>query len=69
MGSLGFKACATIFIMKALFWIGITVGGTGGGWIGAAMDHGNWMGGWSILLSAVGSLLGLWAAYKLYKNY
>lgn len=55
--------------MKTLIWIGITVGGTLGGWVGAAMDHGNWMGGWSILLGAVGSLAGLWVAYKAGRSY
>ena len=55
--------------MKLLIWIGITVGGTIGGWAGAAMEHGNWMGGWSILLGAIGSLLGLWLAYKIGQGY
>lgn len=50
-------------------WIGITVGGTVGGWLGAAMSHGNWLSAWSILLGAVGSLLGIWAAYKINQNY
>ena len=55
--------------MKLLIWIGITVGGGVGGWIGAAMTHGNWFSLASILLSAVGSLLGIWAAYKINQNY
>jgi hypothetical protein len=44
--------------------IGITVFGTLGGWLGAAMDHGNWFGGWSIILGAVCSFVGIWAGYK-----
>lgn len=55
--------------MKMLIFIGVTVGGTLGGWLGAAMDHGNWMGGWSILLSGVGSIAGIWVAYKINQNY
>lgn len=55
--------------MKALIWIGIAVGGTLGGWLGAILDHGNWLGGWSILLSGVGSLIGVWAGYKLAQNF
>ena len=55
--------------MKLLIWIGITVGGTVGGWLGAAADHGNWFGAWSILLGAVGSFIGVWAGYKIAQNY
>lgn len=44
--------------------IGITVFGTLGGWLGASFDHGNWLGGWSILLTAIGSFFGIWAGYK-----
>jgi len=51
--------------MKLMIYIGIAVGGTLGSWLGAAMDHGNWFGGWSILLGAVGSLAGIWVGYKL----
>jgi hypothetical protein len=55
--------------MKLLIWIGITVGGGLGSWLGAAMDHGNYFGALSILLGAVGSIAGLWAGYKIGKNY
>lgn len=45
--------------------IGVTIGGTVGGWLGAALlDHGNWLGGWSILLSTVGSFAGIWGGFK-----
>lgn len=50
--------------MKLMIFVGITVLGTVGGWLGAAMDHGNWLGGWSLLLGAVGSFAGVWAGYK-----
>lgn len=52
-----------------MIWIGITVGGGIGSWLGAAMSHGNWMSAGSILLGGVGSIAGLWAAYKFSKNY
>jgi uncharacterized membrane protein YeaQ/YmgE (transglycosylase-associated protein family) len=54
--------------MKALIWIGITIGGLLGGWLGAVMDHGNSLGALSILLGTVGSLIGIWAGYKLGKS-
>lgn len=53
--------------MKLMIWIGITVGGLVGGGIGALLDGG--LGGWSILFSTIGSLVGLWAGYKFAKAY
>ena len=50
--------------MKLMITTGIV-----GGWLGALMDGGNWLGGWSILLSGVGSLVGIWAGYKAGKYY
>lgn len=50
--------------MKLLIGIGIFLGGTLGGWLGSLMDHGNWFGGWSILLTAVGSFAGIWLGFK-----
>jgi hypothetical protein len=50
--------------MKLMITAGVFVGGTVGGYIGALADNGNWLGGWSILLSGVGSLAGIWVAYK-----
>ena len=50
--------------MKLMIFLGITVFGTLGGWLGAAMSHGNWLSGWSILLTAIGSFFGIWAGYK-----
>jgi hypothetical protein len=50
---------------KGLIWIGIFVGSTVGSWIGAALDHGNWFGGWSIGLGAIGAFAGIWIGYKI----
>ncbi len=50
-------------------WVSITIGGTIGGWVGAAMDHNNWFGLPSILLGGVGSILGIWAAYIINRDY
>jgi hypothetical protein len=50
--------------MKMMIWVGITLGGIIGGWIGSLLDHGNMLGAWSIILSVVGSLVGIWAAVK-----
>lgn len=55
--------------MKLMIWIGIIAGGVIGSIVGAALDHGNVMGMWSILLSTVGSLVGVWAGYKIGKMY
>lgn len=55
--------------MKKLVWLGMGIGGTLGGWLGAVADHGNWFGGWSILGTALGSFAGIWAAVKIAKNY
>ena len=50
--------------MKLSIIIGVTIFGTIGGWLGAAMDHGNWFGAASILIGTVGSFFGIWAGYK-----
>jgi uncharacterized membrane protein YeaQ/YmgE (transglycosylase-associated protein family) len=55
--------------MKLFIFIGITVGGILGGWLGAMMDGGNSFGGWSILLGTIGSFVGLWAGYKAGRNW
>lgn len=52
-----------------MIWLGITIGGTVGGWLGAALDHGNWFGAWSILLGALGSFAGLWLGFKIGRAY
>jgi uncharacterized protein YcfJ len=50
---------------KTYIWMGIFVGGIVGGVIGTWLDHGNGLGAWTILLSTVGSIVGIWAGYKL----
>lgn len=50
--------------MKLMIFLGVTVVGTIGGWIGALMSHGNWLSAPSILLSTIGSFAGIWAGYK-----
>jgi hypothetical protein len=55
--------------MKTMIWIGVAVGGTLGSWLGALMTHGNWMSAWSILLGTLGSIAGIWAGYKVGKEY
>ncbi|MDB5169483.1 MAG: hypothetical protein JWO41_839 [Candidatus Saccharibacteria bacterium] len=54
--------------MKFMILVGITIGGAVGGWLGALMSHGNYLSGWSILLSTVGSFAGIWAGYKAGQN-
>lgn len=39
------------------------------GWLGSLLDNGNWLGGWSIIFTTIGSFLGIWVGYKIYKNY
>jgi len=58
-----------ILDMKLMIWVGILAGGTIGGLIGAALDRGNMLGTWSIVLSTAGSLAGVWAGYKIGKAY
>ena len=49
---------------KTLIYIGLTVGGLIGGWLGSMMDHGNPFGAWGIILGTVGGLAGICAGYK-----
>jgi hypothetical protein len=55
--------------MKLMIFLGITIFGTLGGWIGALMDHGNWFGGYSIILSGIGSFVGIWVGYRIGTDY
>ena len=55
--------------MKLMIFLGVTVGATIGGGIGNLFDHQSFfsltnLGGWTILLSTVGSFVGIWAGYK-----
>ena len=51
--------------MKKFIYLGVTVGGLIGGWLGGLLDHGNYLGAWGIILSTLGSLAGIWAGYKV----
>jgi len=56
--------------MKLMIFLGVTIGAIIGGWLGAVLlDGGNWFGGWSVLLSGVGSFVGLWAGYRVGQNF
>lgn len=50
--------------MKGLISLGILIGGGVGGWLGSLADH-TGLGLWSVLGTLVGSLLGIWAGYKI----
>jgi hypothetical protein len=55
--------------MKLMIFLGITIFGTLGGWLGSMLDHTSGIGMWSLFLSTVGSLFGIWVGYKVAKNY
>jgi hypothetical protein len=55
--------------MKLMVWIGLTVGGALGSWLGSLLDQGNFFGTWGIALSTIGSLVGIWVGYKIAQNY
>jgi hypothetical protein len=55
--------------VKTAIGIGVTIGSILGGWLGSLLDHGNMLGLWGILLGGVGGIVGIWAGYKIYKNY
>lgn len=55
--------------MKKMIFIGLIVYSTLFGWLGELIDHGNWFGGWSIVLGMVGCFFGIWAGYTVYKAY
>lgn len=63
-----FAAYARLKDMKFMIFLGVTVVGTLGSWLGALMDHGNWFGSWSILLGLIGSFVGIWVGYKIANN-
>lgn len=55
--------------MKLMIFLGVAVIGTIGSWLGALLDHGNWLGGWSLLFGTIGSFVGIWIGYKVGQNF
>jgi uncharacterized protein YcfJ len=54
--------------MKKMIYLGATIGGVLGGYLGSILDKGNSLGAWSLVLGAVGGLAGIWAGYKIGQN-
>lgn len=54
--------------MKLMIFIGITVFGGLGSWLGAMLDGGNMFGIGSIMIGTIGSFFGIWAGYKAAQN-
>ena len=54
---------------RLIYTIGLLAGSTLFGWIGALFNNGNWLGGWSILLGTIGSVVGIWIAYKINRSF
>ncbi|MDB5185999.1 MAG: hypothetical protein JWL85_522 [Candidatus Saccharibacteria bacterium] len=50
---------------KTYIWLGIFIGSTAGGVLGMVLDKGNALGLWTLLLSTVGGIAGIWAGYKI----
>ena len=50
---------------KSVIYMGATVGGIAGGFLGGLMDHGNPFGLWGILFSLIGGIAGIWGAVKI----
>jgi hypothetical protein len=53
---------------RALYYLGAGIGGTIASLI-PALWGGSLFGGWSIILSGVGGIAGIWVAYKLVHYY
>jgi hypothetical protein len=50
---------------KTWVWIGLFIGSTIGGWLGALTTHGNWLSWQSVAAGAIGAFVGIWAGFKL----
>lgn len=55
--------------MKLMISLGLLIFGSLGGWLGSMLDHTSGIGMWSLALSTIGSLFGIWVGYKVAKNY
>ena len=55
--------------MKMSITINVLIFSTVGAWLGALPDHGNGLGGWSIIGGTLGGFLGIWVGYKIGKYY
>lgn len=53
---------------KHLIYIMVAIFSTLGGWLGGIMDHGNFLGMWSILLAGIGGFVGVYVGYKIGNN-
>jgi len=50
---------------KSMIYLGASIGGILGGYVGSLLDKGNFLGMWGLILSTVGGLLGVYVAYKI----
>ncbi len=53
---------------RALYYLGAGIGGTIGSFVPLLWGASE-LSGWSIVLSGIGGIAGLWVAYKLVHNY
>jgi len=53
---------------KLLILTGATIGGIAGAYVPALWGDTDFFGGWSILLSTLGGLVGIWFGYKIAKR-
>jgi hypothetical protein len=52
-------------IMKLMIYVGASIGGLVGGYLPILLLHADALSGWSLLSGFVGTMLGLWAGYKV----
>lgn len=55
--------------MKSIVYVFLIFGSLIGAAIGTNIDDGNMFGIWSILLSGIGGMLGIWVGFIINKNY